>query len=68
MSTSEFLEKLAMVLAEGDEDALEELCVEVTAVGTFREVGVMTKNLGLQVTLVDGTRLQLAVLGSYDSE
>ena len=52
---------LALLEEEGQDFGFEE-------VNTFKEAGVLTKNLGLVVTDRDGVQHHFALLGSWDRD
>ena len=57
MNETEFMDTLMATLDE----ALDE---EVRSVRTFEDVGMLTRDHGLVVTMVDGTEFQVTVLQS----
>ena len=67
MNEKEFERALMMTLAEAPDDYKtdEALNIEqVRSVRTFEDVGVLTGNRGVVVTLTDGSEFQLTVVQS----
>lgn len=64
MTESEFADKLASLLAYGDEDVLAQLADTVAGADTFESAGVLSSNQGLVVRFADGSEYQLTVVRS----
>ena len=60
MDDKKLVEKLRAVLEEQGDD------LEFSEVKTFKEAGILSKNLGLVITDKEGHDHQFALLGSWD--
>lgn len=61
----QFLAALKDLLECADDGALETIEEMVASIHTFAESGILTRNLGLTITLPDGGEIMLQINGSW---
>lgn len=64
MTAKEFQDQLIDLLNGEIEDDFEFLA-QIERVTSFRQAGIMTNNLGVQVELYDGESIQMEFLGTW---